>query len=268
MRTRIWAILIGIGIIALAAAVLINLFLRGCAPTTASPTSTAVVTLPSSLEPTDEIVEASTTPSIASPTPPPLLYTIQEGDTLGAIAQTYGVSIEDLIAANGLADPDVLDIGQTLIIPVAASPAPTVVPSIASPTPTVAPSIEVEASSTPPAAVSLPTSLPTLTPSGPPLIEVGQVLGSGDVAAEVVVVRNRGGAINLEGWTLSDAERNSFTFPAVILFEDAELRIHSAAGKNTPNNLYWGRTTPAWSGGELIALRDSAGSVVNTYIVP
>ena len=94
------------------------------------------------------------------------------------------------------------------------------------------------------------------------------MLGSGNLAAEVVVVRNRGGATSLEGWTLSGAEGNTFTFPAITLFTDAHVHLHSAAGSSTPNDLYWGRVTPAWNGGALITLRDAAGNVVDTYIVP
>jgi LasA protease len=45
-------------------------------------------------------------------------YVAQPGDTLGQIAQSYGVSLEALIQANGLTDADVLEIGQTLVIPV------------------------------------------------------------------------------------------------------------------------------------------------------
>jgi LysM repeat protein len=47
------------------------------------------------------------------------MYTVEAGDTLAAIARTYGVSIDDLMTANGLTDPNVLQVGQTLIIPVA-----------------------------------------------------------------------------------------------------------------------------------------------------
>jgi murein DD-endopeptidase MepM/ murein hydrolase activator NlpD len=195
-------------------------------------------------------VSAPTPPFIASPTPQsPLLHVVQGGDTLGAIAQTYGVSIEDLMAANGLTDPNVLHVGQTLVIPIGGLP--------------VEPSPEPSPTSPP-----LSTVLPTLTPSGPPLIEIGQVLGSGDLAAEVVIVRNRGGLTSLEGWTLSDADGNMFVFPAITLFSDAQVRVYSAAGSTTPTDLYWGRLAPAWSGGELITLRDLESNVVDTYIVP
>lgn len=45
-------------------------------------------------------------------------YTIKSGDTLGKIAQQYGISLEALIAANKLANPDFLEVGQVLTIPV------------------------------------------------------------------------------------------------------------------------------------------------------
>lgn len=44
-------------------------------------------------------------------------YTVQAGDTLSSIAQSYGVSVETLKQANGLADENTLEIGQTIYIP-------------------------------------------------------------------------------------------------------------------------------------------------------
>ncbi|MFQ6100179.1 MAG: LysM peptidoglycan-binding domain-containing protein [Anaerolineae bacterium] len=257
MRARTWAIFILINVIVSAVVVLTILFIWGRVHTPAPSTSTHVPAATLTLSTTEEAAGTATVLPVASPTPPgPLLYTVQEGDTLGAIALAYGVSVEDLMAANGLTDANLLHVGQTLVIPIGNLPTPPPGPSAETgpePSPTV---------------VTLPTLLPTSTPSGPPLVEIGQVLGSGDVAAEVVLVRNRGGATSLEGWTLSDAEGNTFIFPAITLFTDAQVRLHSAAGSATPSDLYWGRMAPAWSGGELITLRDAAGSVVDTYIVP
>jgi rare lipoprotein A len=39
---------------------------------------------------------------------------VQSGDTLSGIAAELGTTVEDLAAANGLADPDLLYAGQTL----------------------------------------------------------------------------------------------------------------------------------------------------------
>lgn len=44
-------------------------------------------------------------------------YTIQPGDTLFTIANTYGVSLDSIVIANHLANPDLLQVGQTLKIP-------------------------------------------------------------------------------------------------------------------------------------------------------
>jgi LysM repeat protein len=43
-------------------------------------------------------------------------YTVQEGDTLNGIANSYGISVEELIAANDLGN-ETIQVGQRLIIP-------------------------------------------------------------------------------------------------------------------------------------------------------
>lgn len=48
----------------------------------------------------------------------PEQYMVQPGDTLGQIAQRYNVTVEDIAEANGLFNPNVLDVGQLLLIPV------------------------------------------------------------------------------------------------------------------------------------------------------
>jgi rare lipoprotein A len=41
-------------------------------------------------------------------------YVVQRGDTLSELALQWGTTVEDLAAANGIADPDLIYIGQTL----------------------------------------------------------------------------------------------------------------------------------------------------------
>ncbi len=48
-----------------------------------------------------------------------ILYTLQPGDTVFALAQRYGVSAEDILQDNQIDNPQRLRPGQTLIIPVA-----------------------------------------------------------------------------------------------------------------------------------------------------
>jgi LysM repeat protein len=55
-----------------------------------------------------------------TPTPPPsegFYYTVQSGDTLARIASRYGTTIAALVAANNLANPNIILVGQRLWIP-------------------------------------------------------------------------------------------------------------------------------------------------------
>ena len=44
-------------------------------------------------------------------------YTVQEGDSLSAISQRFGVSVEAIMAANNISNPDLVRVGDELIIP-------------------------------------------------------------------------------------------------------------------------------------------------------
>ena len=63
------------------------------------------------------------TPTPDAPHPVPTLrseteqYVIRFGDTLGQIAVRYGVSMEEIIQANNISNPNILEIGQLLNIP-------------------------------------------------------------------------------------------------------------------------------------------------------
>jgi LysM repeat protein len=61
------------------------------------------------------------TPGTPNATPtPPGTYEVVDGDTLSAIAERFGTTVEALVAANGLASADELQIGQVLKISAAA----------------------------------------------------------------------------------------------------------------------------------------------------
>jgi LysM repeat protein len=55
------------------------------------------------------------------PDPVQTIHVVQPGETLSQIAKQYGVSVDALTAANGIADPHLIKIGQELIIPGPAS---------------------------------------------------------------------------------------------------------------------------------------------------
>ena len=54
-----------------------------------------------------------------SPTPTPVMHLVESGDTLFGISLEYGITLDALLAANGLDVDDYLRIGQGLIIPLA-----------------------------------------------------------------------------------------------------------------------------------------------------
>ncbi|BAN61751.1 LysM peptidoglycan-binding domain-containing protein [Streptococcus anginosus] len=55
-------------------------------------------------------------PAVPAPAAPASTgnYTVQEGDTLSAIAALYGTSYQELAAINGIANPDLIYPGQVL----------------------------------------------------------------------------------------------------------------------------------------------------------
>jgi LysM repeat protein len=104
-------------------------------PTTANPT-------PGAPQPATPAIHAdSATPLIAQlgtlapdyagqPTPDPAHYdagsesgatlgthTIAVGDTLGLLAERYGTTVEELMSLNGLTNPDLIQVGQSLQVP-------------------------------------------------------------------------------------------------------------------------------------------------------
>lgn len=85
-------------------------------PVAVLPTATPLATVP----PRPTFTPAPATPApTATPTvtPTPIIYLVQSGDTLLAMAAQFGVTTEAIQEANGIVDPRRLQIGQELIIP-------------------------------------------------------------------------------------------------------------------------------------------------------
>jgi hypothetical protein len=94
------------------------------------------------------------------------------------------------------------------------------------------------------------------------------VSDAGDITAEALEIQNTGATVNIAGWTLSDADGNSYTFEEQLLFSEARLTISTQAGRSTPVLLYWGRDEAVWEPGDVATLTDDEGSVQSTYRVP
>ena len=165
---------------------------------------------------------------------PARTYTVREGDSLGAIAQLFGVSQSALAIANGIANPNLIIPGQLLRIP--------------------APAAEGAAAAYRPVAADL--SL--------------EVLNAGQYAAEALVIVNRQDqAINLTQWTVSTEQDGAYQFGQMpLLLRGESVRLFSRAGADTTYDKYWGRTPVPWNAGTAISLHDSTGAALLTYTVP
>jgi LysM repeat protein len=63
------------------------------------------------------ITTTSTSTTLAPADTVPRFYEVQRGDTLTAIAATYGLPIETIMAANGITDQNNIQVGQILQLP-------------------------------------------------------------------------------------------------------------------------------------------------------
>ena len=123
---------------------------------TPTPSDTVIVvvsTTPPTATPTEMVPEDTATPS-PGPASNAGQYVVETGDNLFRIAVAYGITVEELMAANGITDADTLEVGQVLLIPTPGSPAVTPPMSTTTPNPTATRS---------PTATSPPPP-----PSGPP----------------------------------------------------------------------------------------------------
>ncbi len=77
-------------------------------------TSTRIPLLPVGTMHTPEGLVTGETPL---PSPTPFTYTVQRGDTISSIALKFGVSMDDLQAANPEISPNAMSVGQVLNIP-------------------------------------------------------------------------------------------------------------------------------------------------------
>jgi hypothetical protein len=117
---------------------------------------------------------------------------------------------------------------------------------------------------------------PTLPNSGTPLpgsgdvnVNILGVFGAGALSDEQIIIRNDGPSeLGLAGWYFTDNKGVTYTFPQLTLYPGVKMQLHSASGKDTPTDLYWGRSSPVWASGELAALYDNHNIVRAFYRIP
>lgn len=95
-------------------------------PRTTLPPATATPS-PSPTPTPTPIASPEPSPTVG-PTPTPIIHVVARGEYLTLIAERYGVSVEAILEANDILDPNYVEVGQRLVIP-APSPDATAVPS-------------------------------------------------------------------------------------------------------------------------------------------
>jgi len=187
---------------------------------------------------------ADPTPTAASPAQSsgtPEVYVVQAGDSLLGIALRFGLTMDALMQANNLTNPDFVFVGQRLAIP------------------------STGGNSAPSSGGSTPAAAPA--PSGDGLVLRVEQPGN-LVQEQVQVVNDSDAAINLQGWTISRDGGPIFTFGNVPIFPGGSVRLHSGNGQANTLNLYWALNEPAWSSGVVVRLRNPEGTVMASVTVP
>ena len=94
---------------------------------TVLPTRTATPSLtPSVVTSTPALVQPQDTPT---PVVETIKHTVQRGENLLTIAQRYGTTVQAIVEANNLTNPDLIFVDQLLTIPITPEPSPTATPS-------------------------------------------------------------------------------------------------------------------------------------------
>lgn len=178
-------------------------------------------------------------------------HVVQAGELLGNISVKYDVSVDEIVVANGLDNPNQIFVGQELVIPAS--------------NPVVEAPVVAESTAAPPTAVAA-----DVIATGETTLSISNVSGAGDLNTEYVELVNIGAdAILLEGWTLTDDGGNTFTFGQVTLFGGGSgMKIHTGSGENGASDIFWGASLPVWFAGKTVVVRDTAGGIQADFVVP
>lgn len=216
------------------------------APVLAAPAAQPTVAPnPAATTPAPIVAVETATPEVADVNSEEV-YVVQPGDTMLVIATRYNVTVEDILNANNLNDPNFVFAGQRLVIPVQGGS---------------------------PSAGTTPNQLPTPTATlaiAPDGVRITAVTGVGDLQNEqVVLVNDSDTPFSLQGWQLQRADGDIYTFRNdVPLFPGGSIRLHSGAGSDTSIDLYWNLTEAVWQNGAEARLVTAEGDTITTYVVP
>lgn len=217
-------------------------------------TATAVAATAPVVQATIEAIAQST--DTPEPDSEPLVHVVKAGETLGSISQFYDVDMEDIMTVNDISNPNLISVGQQLVIPIGGIPTATPQPE-----------------NTPESISSVPpTPIPTDAPleEGEAIVEITAATGVTNLAEETIQITNFGTRqIGLLDWKLADADGHVYTFGQVTLFGDgAAIQVHTETGQDGPADLFWGLETPIWEPGERVTLLDEEGEIAAIFDIP
>ncbi len=212
------------------------------------PTTITPAFLQNTAVPQQELAPTNT----AEPDDGPLVHIVQGGETLGTISQLYDVTVDDIVAENGLQNENFISVGQQLVIPIGGTSTP-----------------EPVATAVPEEAV-LPTPIATQpVGTGEAVVQITAVIGPDQLEDEAILLTNSGDApIALQNWTLLDEDGHEYRFGQVTLFAGSDLQLNTASGVNGPTALFWGLSEAIWTSGETVTLQDNTGDTRVTFTVP
>jgi hypothetical protein len=126
------------------------------------------------------------------------------------------------------------------------------------------------------AATANPAATTVLTPEATPpasnaakQILIDNVFGVGNLKDEYVLLKRTGdGELNLSNWRLDDGNGNTYKFPALTLYKNGAVQVHTEAGVDSVVDLYWGRNVAVWQVGKIVTLYDDQNQVRASYRIP
>lgn len=164
-------------------------------------------------------------------------YVVQAGDSLSLIATRFNITIDDIVRANNLANPDSIFSGQRLTIPLQGR-----------------------------------QGAEQIAESSAPLgegVEIAQVEGSGELGSENVLIVNESNlAFSLLGWRLEREGGPAYTFGNIPLFPGSSVRLHTRGGEDSSIDLFWDESAPQWTGNTVARLINAQGIEIYRYTVP
>ncbi len=86
-------------------------------PTASPSVSLSVPAAPAAASEATPSAAPATTPTPPEETQSPRTYVVESGDNLTSIAERLGTTVEELVAANDIEDPDIINVGSELVIP-------------------------------------------------------------------------------------------------------------------------------------------------------